>query len=250
MNDDKKQLMDDQYHILHINRTSTRLEKLGTTHVYPKGFIFDFREKEPDAIYYIKRGRIIAYEDSYDGDHRIYNIMSSGSLFLEEYVLFPRTCPVLFKTLTDSELLKIHRCDLIRAFKSDVDVTLDILDSVCNKFCASMETQRIGIKQDAEWKLCRMLISTFENYGRAYKDGMILNEKVSHQLLADLLGMNRVTVSRKFKKLRDLGLISQESGHLYLPDIDAFLTYMDQLEFQSSTTRSDNESDGTQLPRD
>ena len=49
-------------------------------------------------------------------------------------------------------------------------------------------------------------------------------------MLADILGMNRVTVSRKFKKLRDLGLISQRDGYLYLPDIDAFLDYMDQLE--------------------
>lgn len=232
MSEEKIQFMQDQYHILRINRNIERLEKLGETHFYPKGYIFDFRDRCPDAIYYIKKGRVMAYEDSYDGDHRVYNIMRSGSLFLEEYVLFPKPCPVLFKTVADSELLKIDRCDLIRAFKTDIDVVLDILDSVCNKFCSSMETQRIGIKQDAEWKLCRMIISSFENYGKPYKNGMILKEKISHQMLADLLGMNRVTVSRKFKKLRDLGLISQENGYTYLPDIDAFLDYMDQLELQ------------------
>ena len=93
-----------------------------------------------------------------------------------------------------------------------------------------MESRRIGAKQTAEWKLCRMLISDFENFGKPYKNGMLLKERVSHQMLADILGMNRVTVSRKFKKLRDLGLISQQDGYLYLPDINAFLDYMDQLE--------------------
>ena len=93
-----------------------------------------------------------------------------------------------------------------------------------------METQRIGAKQTAEWKICWMLISDFENFGKPYENGMVLKERVSHQMLADILGMNRVTVSRKFKKLRDLGLISQRDGYLYLPDIDAFLDYMDQLE--------------------
>ena len=77
MNDDKKQIMDDQYHILHMNRGIERLEKLGTTRVYPKGYIFDYREKHPDTIFYIKKGRVIAYEDSYDGDHRIYNVTST-----------------------------------------------------------------------------------------------------------------------------------------------------------------------------
>ena len=172
----------------------------------------------------------MAYEDAFDGEHRVYNIMRNGSLFLEEYVLFPKPCPILFETITDSELLKINRCDLIRAFKSNIDIVLDILDSVCNKFCASMESQRIGAKQTAEWKLCWMLISDFENFGKPYENGMVLKERVSHQMLADILGMNRVTVSRKFKKLRDLGLISQRDGYLYLPDIDAFLDYMDQLE--------------------
>lgn len=230
MSNEKIQLMPDQYHILRISRNPERLEKLGETHFYPKGHIFDFREQCPDAIYFIKKGRVLAYEDSYDGDHRIYNIMRSGSLFLEEYVLFPRPCPILFQAVADSELIKIDRCVLMRAFKSDIDIVLDILESVCSKFSSSMEAQRIGIKQDAEWKLCRMIISSFENYGKPYKNGMILTEKISHQMMADLLGLNRVTVSRKYKKLRDLGLITQENGSICMPDIDAFLEYMDGLE--------------------
>ena len=230
METENTQFMQEQYHILRINRSIERLEKLGSSHRYPKGYIFDYREHSPDSIYYIKKGRIMAYEDTFNGEHRVYNIMRNGSLFLEEYVLFPKPCPILFETITDSELLKINRCDLIRAFKSNIDIVLDILDSVCNKFCASMESQRIGAKQTAEWKLCRMLISDFENFGKPYKNGMLLKERVSHQMLADILGMNRVTVSRKFKKLRELGLISQQDGYLYLPDINAFLDYMDQLE--------------------
>ena len=33
----------------------------------------------------------MAYEDTFNGEHRVYNIMRNGSLFLEEYVLFPKT---------------------------------------------------------------------------------------------------------------------------------------------------------------
>ena len=58
------QLMQDQYHILRINRSIERLEKLGTSHRYPKGYIFDYREHHPDSVYYIKKGRIMAYEDA------------------------------------------------------------------------------------------------------------------------------------------------------------------------------------------
>ena len=75
-------------------------------------------EEQIEQLFDEKEEFIMAYEDAFDGEHRVYNIMRSGSLFLEEYVLFPKPCPVLFETITDSELLKINRCDLIRAFKS------------------------------------------------------------------------------------------------------------------------------------
>lgn len=174
----------------------------------------------------------MVYEDSYNGEHRVYNIMRSGSLILEEYVLFPKSCPVLFKTLAESEIIKIERCELMRAFKNDIDIVLDILDSVCSKFVSAMETQRIGPRQDAEWKICRMIISDLENYGVPYKNGIILKEKVSHQMMADVLGLNRVTVTRKIKKLKELGLITRENGYNYVPDIEALLQYMDDLETQ------------------
>ena len=220
----------DQYHILRISRGYERLKELGTAKTVPQNYIFDFRERPPEKCYLILDGRIMVYEDSYEGEHRVYNIMRTGSLILEEYVLFPKPCPVLFKTLMPTEVVEIDRCDLIRAMKSDIDISLDLLESVCGKFVSSMETQRIGSRQNSEWKICRMIISDIENYGEPYKDGMIVKEKISHQMTADILGLNRVTVTRKIRKLTDMGLVSRHNGHLYVPDIDALLTYMDSLE--------------------
>ena len=232
MNNHYTEPLQDQYHILRIGRGYERLKALGTVKSFPKNYIFDFRERPPACCYLIITGRVIVYEDSYEGEHRVYNLMRSGSLMLEEYLLFPKPCPVLFRTLVNTEMAVIDRCDLIRAMKSDIDISLDLLDSVCGKFVSSMETQRIGSRQNTEWKICRMLISDLENYGEPYKNGMILKEKISHQMTADILGLNRVTVTRKLKKLAAMGLISKLNGFTYVPDIDALLTYMDQMELQ------------------
>ena len=84
METENTQFMQEQYHILRINRSIERLEKLGSSHRYPKGYIFDYREHSPDSIYYIKKGRIMAYEDTFNGEHRVYNIVLNGFLFVEE----------------------------------------------------------------------------------------------------------------------------------------------------------------------
>jgi len=222
----------DQYHILQNKRSCLRLEKIGTPKRFPKGYIFDYRDKAPEHFYLIQKGRIMVYEDSYLGEHRVYNIMRSGSLILEEYVLFPKPCPVLFKTLVTTDLIQIDRCDLIRAMKKDVDIALDLLESVCGKFVSSMEEQRIGPRQHAEWKICRMILSDLDNYGAPHENGMVVSRKISHQMLADILGLNRVTVTRILKKLRESGLISYHEGLLYVPDLKAFMHYMDELEKQ------------------
>ena len=222
----------DQYHILSNKRDLNRLEKIGTLRHFPKDYIIDFRDRAPECFYLILKGRIMVYEDSYQGEHRVYNIMRSGSLILEEYVLFPKPCPVLFKTLTHSELVEIDRCELIRAMKKDIDISLDLLESVCGKFVSSMEEMRIGPRQHAEWKICRMILSDLDNYGLPLDGGMVVREKISHQMLADILGLNRVTVTRIIKKLRDQGLISQRNGLMFVPDIQVFLDHMDDLEKQ------------------
>ena len=225
-----KDSMKDNYHILHINRGIERFEKIGTQKKYPKGYRFDFTDRSPDSFFVIKTGQIIAYEISHDGKYRVYNIMANGSLFLEEYTLFSLPCPVTFETVMDSEIIEVNRCDLVRAMKTDIDLVLDVMESLSEKFVSSMEQLRLGPRQDAEWKICRMLLSYANTYGIRHDNGILITQKVSHQMIADLLGMNRVTVSRKLKELAEQGLIDSVNSRIFIPDIEAISSHMHHME--------------------
>ena len=222
--------MNDNYHILNINRSMERFEKIGVKKSYPKGYRFDYTQSSPEAFYVILTGQIIAYEISYNGSYRIYNILANGSVFLEEYVLFPLPCPVFFETVTDSVLIEIRRCDLIRAMKKDIDLVLDIMESLSEKFVSSMEQLRLGPRQEAEWRICRTLISYAKTYGKPYRGGVLIDQKVSHQSMADLLGLNRVTVTRKLKSLRDQGLIDTVNSRVFIPDLSALYNHLHHME--------------------
>lgn len=222
--------MEDSYHILNINRGIERLEKIGTVKRYPKGYRFDYTDRTPASFFAIKSGQIIAYEITYNGKYRVYNILASGSLFLEEYTLFSLDCPVIFETTMDSEIIEIHRCDLIRAMKTDIDLVLDVMESLSEKFVSSMEQLRLGPRQDAEWKLCRVLLSYGAAYGKPCQNGILIDQKISHQMIADLLGMNRVTVTRKLKELSELGLIATVNSRILLPDPAAIRNHMHNME--------------------
>ncbi|MGN0704221.1 MAG: Crp/Fnr family transcriptional regulator [Lentihominibacter sp.] len=222
---------DYQYHLLYLPRGIQRLEKLGECRTYPKNFELNAVEDTPDCCYVVKSGRVICYEISYAGDQRVYNIMEPGSMFMEECLLFDKPCPVLFKTLDECQLIRIDKCDLKRAFKHDIDVVMDVCESLSTKFLSSMEHLRLGPRQSASWKICKMLLIFAVHYGKKQPDGScVLDRKVSQQMLADILGMNRVTVVRKLKELKELGLVDTVDGYLRFSDIDALEEHMVTME--------------------
>ena len=222
---------DYQYHLLYLPRGIERLEKLGECSAYPKNVELNEPGTVPDCCYLVKSGRVLCYEYSYDGDQRVYNILELGSMFMEDCLLTDTPCPVIFKTLEPCELVRIDKCDLKRAFKQDIDIVMDVCDSISTKFLSAMEHLRLGPRQGAEWKICKMLLICIDHYGKPQEDGSwLLERKISQQMLADILSMNRVTVARKMKDLKDMGLVDTVDGYMCFRDRAALEDHMQYIE--------------------
>ena len=220
------------YHLLYLNRGTERLEKLGKLVSVPKDTELNRINEVPACCYIVKSGRVFCMEVSYSGEQRVYNYMEPGSMFMEECMLFDQPCPVIFKTIVPTELIRIEKCDLKRAFKQDIDVVMDVCESLSFKFLSSMEHLRLGPHKSAMWKICKMLQVFAEHYGVPYEGMIMINEKINHQMLADLLGLNRITVTRKMKELREKGLICHAKGKYCIRDAELLQQYMNNLEFE------------------
>ncbi|MDO4545116.1 MAG: Crp/Fnr family transcriptional regulator [Bacillota bacterium] len=220
------------YHLLYLPRGIARLESLGTVKHVPANQELNKLDEIPECCYIVKSGRVICYEFTYEGEQRVYNFMEPNSLLMEECLLFDKPCPVLFKTAVDSELVCIDKCDLKRAFKRDIDVVMDVCESLATKFLSSMEQIRNVRQKNAEWKICKLLQIFGEQYGADYDGKVLIQEKISQQTLADMLGMNRVTVTRKFKELKDLSLLEQINGYYCIRSMEQLQDHMDHIENQ------------------
>ncbi len=230
MLDNKSRLLSNKYeflnHLLYLPRGIERLEKLGELKSFPKDTQLNQIDAIPDFCYLVKSGRVICSEISFTGEQRIFNFLEPGSIFLEECLLFDKPCPVVFKTQIDSELMVIHKCDLKRAMKHDIDVVMDICEALAMKYLGAMEDIRSMPQQTASWKVAKMVLNFAEHYGICMGKQILIKERFNQQLLADLLGMNRVTVTRKLKDMKDQGLIGKTEGYYYICNIDEFRAYM------------------------
>lgn len=206
--------------LLYLPRGVARLEKLGEKKQFPKNHILIQAGELPRYCYIVKHGRVAAYEYTLSGEERIYNFNEKNSLLLEANVLFDYVSPICFKTVLPSELICIDKETLIDTIHSDPQVSMDIMESLATKFMSSMEQIRHANFHNAGWKICDLLLIFADRYGVPYDGKVLIKEKISQQLLSNLLGINRVTAVRAIKELKEMSLIEQVNGFYCIRDVE------------------------------
>lgn len=215
--------------LLRLPRGISRLERLGVKKKVPKDYMLVEAGAIPKYCYIVKSGRVACFEYSFSGEERIYNFNENNSLLLESYLLFDTVVPVNFKTTMPTELIAIDKETLLHAIESDAEICMDIMQSLHMKFHTSMEQIRHANFHNASWKICDLLLMFADRYGVPYDGKVLIKEKISQQLLSNLLGINRVTAVRAIKELKDMSLIEQVNGYYCIRDMEKLKRHQDRL---------------------
>lgn len=212
----------------HLNDT-TRFTALGPTVEYAKGAVVAPVGEVPRCCYYVLQGRVMAFEYTAASGDRYYNFNEEGSLLLESNVLLQKAPPVSFVALTPVKAVSIPREVLLQKLAADPDLSLEVMLSLSYKFLAAMDQVREATQCNVAWKVCNLLLTFAERYGVDYDGKTLIKEKISQQMLANLLGVNRITMVRTVKELRELGLIEQVNGFYCIRDRQRMLEFMGQV---------------------
>lgn len=172
---------------------------------------------------------MVAYEYTLNGEERIYNFNEQNSLLLEANLLFDYASPISFKTARPSELVCIDKETLLNTVNTDPEVSMDIMESLATKFFSSMDQIRHANFHNAGWKICDLLLIFADRYGMPYDGKVLIREKISQQLLSNLLGINRVTAVRAIKELKEMSLIEQINGFYCIRDIERLRRHQEGL---------------------
>lgn len=203
------------------------LEELGSCVTLHKGDVLAKAGEVPNCCYVVKKGRIMAVEGRGTNDERIYYFNESGSMILEANMLLRKAPPVSFVALTTSVLVCIERQAVLEHISVNPHIAMDLLLSISYKFLASMEQIRELTCHNVLWKTCNLLLNFAERYGEPYDGKILIGEKISQQMIANLLGVNRVTISRVLKELRELNLIEQINGFYCIRSVEKMKRHMD-----------------------
>lgn len=180
---------------------------------YEKEAVIYFPGEATNALFIVKKGLVkLSYIDE-AGEEAIIRILAPGDVFGEIFLgvkkqLFAATA------MTDSVITVLSRPVFERLLTKTPQIGVNFI-SLLSRRLAEAEA-RIG-EFSHSWayeRLERVLLNLSRAHGQETRRGRQIDIHLTHQLLADIIGSSRETVSRHLKRLEELGALRREGRRL------------------------------------
>lgn len=178
---------------------------------YPKSSIILFQGEIPRYGFVVRTGYVKVYAIDNDGNEKVVGIYSADDIFPADWLL-SETKAVMFyyETLEDSELLPVSKSDCAES---------DHVNGLINKFLARETTsamlRNLALQQShADNKILYFFFYLAVRHGKERGPGLYsLGLPLTHQFIADNLGLTRETVATEISKLKKASVVVYKKKH-------------------------------------
>lgn len=185
---------------------------------FKKNQVVFMEEETGDSMYIVKYGEVKVVQTSLDGRENILAIHHTGDSFGEMALLDGKTLPAMVLAKEDCKIIQISRSNFAEILLKNPKVTRQLLQLLCQRLRDSWQTIRVLKYTDAETKLKHILREFARSDGQPREGGVLINMKVTHQELAEIMGTSRETVSRLISRLQTQGALRFVSRKILLVD--------------------------------
>ena len=169
---------------------------------YPKNSVILFQDDPGDALYIVVAGQVKVVLIAEDGREVILSIRSKGDFFGEMSLIDqePRSAHVI--AMEDSSLLVLRREDFNRCLQAMPQIATGLLRALCKRL--RQADNKIGslVLLDVPGRVARLLLEMADD-----NDGTTITQRVTHHMIAQMIGSSRETVSRTMRDLAAQQLI-------------------------------------------
>ncbi len=203
------------------------VQKLITYHDVAKKTIVLQEGEDGNSLFIIISGSVKISYYAPDGREVVLSLLEEGSYFGEMALLDqqPRSATVI--TLTDSRLAQIRRANFERLLLKQPKVALKLLAETVSRLRRTSKVLERISTMDVPHRLYYYLKDFGDRFGKPYKDGVVVVQLPTHQMIADQLSTSRETISRAASALKKEGIIikSDKPGESLL-DMDSLETLL------------------------
>ncbi len=188
-----------------------RIGDFARDRTYPKNSVILFEEDPGDALYVVMAGQVKVVLIGEDGREVILSTPGPGDFFGEMALIDdqPRSAHVI--AMEDAHLLVLRREDFHQCLSAMPGIAIGLLRAMCKRL--RQADNKIGglVLLDVPGRVARLLLEMADE-----NDGETITKRVTHHLIAQMIGSSRETVSRTMRSLVEQDLIEVSRARIFL----------------------------------
>lgn len=169
-----------------------------------------------DALYLVAEGQVKVVLAGEDGREVILSVLGPGSVFGEMALLDdePRSAHVV--AMDRTSLLILRREDFQARLRSSPEVAIGLLRELSRRLRRADDTIGSLVLRDVNGRIAHLLLDLANEEG-----GTRISRKLTHAIIAQMVGTSRETVSRTLSALSASGVLTMNRREIVLHNPEA-----------------------------
>ncbi|MFW6382188.1 MAG: Crp/Fnr family transcriptional regulator [Bacillota bacterium] len=185
---------------------------------YRRGEIIFFENDSEKKLYLLVDGQVKLSMLSSEGREKVMTILQAGDIFGEISLFDHDPHPLTAEVLEKARLMILDWNDLEEIIMKQPRLALKIIEALSKKTRLLASQVRDLVFHDAKGRLANLLIRFAEDFGQKVDGAIMIEIILTHQEIANLLGVSRVTVTKTLNKLIDEGVIKIKERKIHILD--------------------------------
>ncbi len=192
--------------------------KPGYQRIYPSGQIMLYQGEKSSSVYYIHSGYIKVYDITVRGEEKVLLILGKGDLFPLIWTFGASDSLLYFYEVHEEvELSVLPRDSFIEHIQKDHQFTIALLEYFVDRTKELMTRVESIEGTSALHKVGQVLLYLANTHGQKLaKDAQLIKLTITHQLLAQMAGITRETVSIQMKIFEENEAIEKNEANLII----------------------------------
>lgn len=159
-------------------------------------------------VYIVRSGCVRLYKTLSDGRSINVGLLGPNMIFTQEDPNNELASGAIAEALVDTTVSVVDSDGLAAAVAESPELAFSLVSGMNRSMTELQTLAEQLLARDTSVRLATTLLSLSRWFGRPTADGsVVISEPVTHQQLANMIGSNRVTVTRKLAEMQERGLV-------------------------------------------
>lgn len=196
------------------------LQRIPDTH-FEQGQTLYAPGDRSEALFLLKRGRVRVYKLDQDGGEFTLAVVEAGTIFGEMALTAQRLRGTYAEAMEPADVCILKREDVERLVREHPDVGLEMIRVLSERLrLCENRLEDVGLK-GVPARLASLILRLAESEGVMTSEGPKIPTHYTHEQLAAMIGASRVSVTKAFARLQDIGAVELKRRHVYIKDAEA-----------------------------